>query len=243
MLSFDRLAAVASAAHTERELAPSHPAQALAALGDVAGLRELAEAGGWGELDPSPLLVAARHRQAAAVDLLLDFSTESELLSVASLFVRRALPHSRETLARIYAKLHGHLLEGESSEECKPTRKREREPDSSVCPRGGARTSAAVTTQRSTKTYSLHGNWERMPGRLPGRVAVEVRVNVFADDSGSSKFDCCGDCACRVLFELRRVGTQEVISSDHPRKTLEQAGIAVTSSESWKKFAPLSIEK
>ncbi len=169
-----------------------------------------------------------------------------------------ASPHLRDSLARIYAKLHGMLAlsssssdrhcDGESSEECKPTRKREREPtevdeetasDCSVCPRGGVRTHAVVETQRSTKTYPLHNKW----GRMPGNAAVEVRANVCADSLGSCKYDCCKECACRVLFELRRAGANDVISLDHPRKTLEQAGLVDNNSESWKKFAPLTSVK
>lgn len=71
----------ASQEYTSRQLIMSHPAQALAACGDVAALRELKEMGGWGRLNPDPLVVAARCGHVEAVSFLLDFSTLGALFS------------------------------------------------------------------------------------------------------------------------------------------------------------------
>lgn len=70
MLTLNQLADAATAA-PRQPLALCHPAQAMAELGDVAGLRELHEMGGWGKLDPSPLMIAIRHGQTRAAVFLL----------------------------------------------------------------------------------------------------------------------------------------------------------------------------
>ncbi len=150
----------------------------------------------------------------------------------------------RAMLARVQQTMVDHCC-GDESEECKPTRKREREstavdeqtvrPTADRCPHGSHHDKVIVPTQGAIHTYSLC--CKAVETRIHGQV---VTINVYAASSPSGQwtFDC-NQCRCAVKFEVCMDG--ERFDGPNPKAALAKAGIKIKNNAAWNRCGKLRV--